>query len=74
MSETSSDAFLSGQSIPVDPHDIETELTRLWGPAAERAGGTLPGEPERDADRPGQPRRRRAGWPTPPGSTACSTP
>ena len=39
MTDTSSDAFLSGRGIPVDPHDIETELTRLWGPAAERVGG-----------------------------------
>jgi glucose-6-phosphate dehydrogenase assembly protein OpcA len=39
MAETSSDAFLSGEGIPVDLHDIETELVRLWGPAAERAGG-----------------------------------
>ena len=36
---TSSDAFLSGQGISVDLHDIETELLRLWGPAAEHAGG-----------------------------------
>lgn len=39
MAESSSDAFLNGQGVPVDLHDIETELTRLWGPAAERAGG-----------------------------------
>ena len=45
MTETSSDAFLSGQGIPVDPHDIETELTRLWGPAAERVGGPSPESP-----------------------------
>lgn len=39
MAETSSDAFLSGQGVAVDLHDIDTELTRLWGPAAERIGG-----------------------------------
>jgi glucose-6-phosphate dehydrogenase assembly protein OpcA len=39
MPETSSDAFLDGQGIPVNPRDIETELSRLWGPAAERVGG-----------------------------------
>src|SRR5437588_4989658 len=39
MAESSTDAFLNGQGVPVELHDIETELTRLWGPAAERAGG-----------------------------------
>jgi glucose-6-phosphate dehydrogenase assembly protein OpcA len=39
MAETSSDAFLSGHGVPIELHDIETELARLWGPAAERAGG-----------------------------------
>ena len=39
MAEATSDAFLSGQGIPVEPGQIEAELTRLWGPAAERAGG-----------------------------------
>ena len=39
MSTATSDDFLSGQGVPVDPHDIETELTRLWGPAAEQVGG-----------------------------------
>ncbi len=34
-----SDAFLKGEGVPVELHDIETELIRLWGPAAERAGG-----------------------------------
>src|SRR4051795_8771176 len=37
--EASPDAFLSGEGIPVELQDIETELTRLWGPAAERVGG-----------------------------------
>lgn len=35
----SSNDFLSGQGVPVDLHDVETELTRLWGPAAEQVGG-----------------------------------
>jgi glucose-6-phosphate dehydrogenase assembly protein OpcA len=39
MPDTTSDAFLQGQGIPVDPHQIDTELTKLWGPAAERVGG-----------------------------------
>jgi glucose-6-phosphate dehydrogenase assembly protein OpcA len=39
MADTTSDAFLQGKGIPVDPHQIETELSKLWGPAAERAGG-----------------------------------
>ncbi len=37
--DTASDAFLQGQGIQVDPSAIETELVRLWGPAAERIGG-----------------------------------
>src|SRR3954470_22813279 len=43
--ETSTDAFLNGEGVPVDLHDIETELIRLWGPAAERAGGPVPDRP-----------------------------
>ena len=39
MTATASDAFLSGRGIPVDPGQVEAELARLWGPAAERAGG-----------------------------------
>jgi glucose-6-phosphate dehydrogenase assembly protein OpcA len=39
------DAFLSGEGIPVDLASIETELLRLWGPAAERAGGPVPEQP-----------------------------
>ncbi len=39
MAEATSDAFLSGQGIPVEPGQIESELLRLWGPAAERVGG-----------------------------------
>ena len=39
MPDSSTDAFLQGQGIPVDPRSIEAELIRLWGPAAERLGG-----------------------------------
>jgi glucose-6-phosphate dehydrogenase assembly protein OpcA len=39
MTDSPTDAFLSGQGIPVDPGRIEDELVKLWGPAAERAGG-----------------------------------
>jgi len=42
---TTSDAFLSGEGIPVDLHDIETALIQLWGPAAERAGSPVPEQP-----------------------------
>jgi glucose-6-phosphate dehydrogenase assembly protein OpcA len=33
------DSFLAGQGIPVDPGQVETALAKLWGPAAEQAGG-----------------------------------
>jgi glucose-6-phosphate dehydrogenase assembly protein OpcA len=36
---TPTDAFLTGQGVPVALNQIETELTRLWGPAAENVGG-----------------------------------
>lgn len=39
MSSTTSDAFLSGQGIPVELAEIEGALADLWGPAAEREGG-----------------------------------
>ena len=39
MSDPASLAFLSGQGIPVDPSRVESELNRLWGPAAERVDG-----------------------------------
>ena len=45
MATATSDDFLSGQGVPVDLHDIETELIRLWGPAADRAGGRFPSSP-----------------------------
>lgn len=35
----SSEAFLDGQGIAVDLGSVEEELDRLWGPAAELAGG-----------------------------------
>lgn len=37
MADTTS--FLEGQGIPVDLPRIETELAKLWGPAAEQIGG-----------------------------------
>ena len=40
-----SDAFLQGQGMSVALSDVESELTRLWGPAAEQVGGP-------DLDRP----------------------
>ena len=39
MPDTSSSDFLSGQGLPVALHGVEVELARLWGPAAELAGG-----------------------------------
>ena len=39
MVDATSDAFLSGQGIPVPLGQVESELIRLWGPAADRAGG-----------------------------------
>jgi glucose-6-phosphate dehydrogenase assembly protein OpcA len=39
MADSTTDAFLQGQGIPVDPREVETELTKLWGPAAQLAGG-----------------------------------
>ena len=36
---TATDAFLQGQGIAVAPSEIEAELAKLWGPAAERIGG-----------------------------------
>ncbi len=34
-----SDDFLEGRGIPVPLTDVETALEKLWGPAAEKAGG-----------------------------------
>ena len=39
MASATPDDFLSGQGVAVDLHDVEAELTRLWGPAAEQVGG-----------------------------------
>ncbi len=39
MADTPTDAFLSGQGIPVALPRIEAELAQLWGPAAEQVGG-----------------------------------
>ncbi len=39
MPDVMTDSFLEGQGIPVNLHEIETEMTKLWGPAAEQVGG-----------------------------------
>ena len=39
MPAATTDSFLEGQGIPVDLPNIETELAKLWGPAAEQVGG-----------------------------------
>ena len=39
MPDATTDSFLEGQGIPVDLRHIETELAKLWGPAAEQVGG-----------------------------------
>src|SRR5215470_12830791 len=39
MPDAITDSFLAGQGIPVDLAQAETELMKLWGPAAEQAGG-----------------------------------
>jgi glucose-6-phosphate dehydrogenase assembly protein OpcA len=39
MPDAMTDSFLDGQGIPVDLHQIETEMSKLWGPAAEQVGG-----------------------------------
>lgn len=39
MPDAMTDSFLAGQGIPVEPGQVETELMKLWGPAAEQAGG-----------------------------------
>lgn len=36
---TTTEAFLKGQGIPIDLAKAENELTKLWGPAAQRVGG-----------------------------------
>jgi glucose-6-phosphate dehydrogenase assembly protein OpcA len=38
-SAATTDDFLSGQGVPVELADVEAELSRLWGPAAEQVGG-----------------------------------
>ena len=39
MPDAMTDTFLEGQGIPVNLHEIETEMVKLWGPAAEQVGG-----------------------------------
>lgn len=45
MASVDSNDFLSGQGVSVELHDVEDELTRLWGPAADEAGGTERSQP-----------------------------
>ncbi len=45
MPDAMTDSFLAGQGIPVALGQVETELIKLWGPAAERAGGPEPENP-----------------------------
>jgi glucose-6-phosphate dehydrogenase assembly protein OpcA len=42
MPDSMTDSFLGGQGIPVALHEIETELTKLWGTAAEPIDGPDP--------------------------------
>jgi len=42
---TESEAFLSGQGVPVPLSTIETELTRLWGPSTDGIDGAAPDHP-----------------------------
>ena len=39
MPDAMTDSFLEGQGIPVELSNIENELLKLWGPAAEQVGG-----------------------------------
>jgi hypothetical protein len=39
MSSSPTDAFYEGRGIPVELAEVEDTLDRLWGPAAEKAGG-----------------------------------
>ena len=39
MASATTDDFLSGRGVPVELHGIETELERLWRPAADEAKG-----------------------------------
>jgi glucose-6-phosphate dehydrogenase assembly protein OpcA len=39
QTDAMTDSFLAGQGIPVELGQVETELMKLWGPAAEQAGG-----------------------------------
>jgi glucose-6-phosphate dehydrogenase assembly protein OpcA len=39
MPDTMTNSFLEGQGIPVELPNIENELLKLWGPAAEQVGG-----------------------------------
>lgn len=45
MNPSTSDAFLSGQGVPVALDEVESELVHLWGPSAERVGGPALADP-----------------------------
>ncbi len=73
MAETSSDAFLTGQGVPVDLHDVETELIRLWGPPPSApAVPTWSGRTSRGSSWPTSSSKSARGARR--GSTRCSTP
>ena len=39
MPDATTTPLIDGQGIPVELRDVEPELARLWGPAAEQVGG-----------------------------------
>ena len=39
MPEATTTPFIEGQGIPVELRNVEAELAKLWGPAAEQLGG-----------------------------------
>jgi glucose-6-phosphate dehydrogenase assembly protein OpcA len=40
MADVTTETFFDGQGVPVDLRQIEAELARLWGPAAEQIGAS----------------------------------
>jgi glucose-6-phosphate dehydrogenase assembly protein OpcA len=40
MPDATATPFIEGQGIPVELRDVEPELARLWGPAAEQVSGS----------------------------------
>jgi hypothetical protein len=39
MPDATAAPMIEGQGIPVELRDVEPELAKLWGPAAEQVGG-----------------------------------